>query len=86
MTFMFCSMSHKYKCNTIFFRCIQTVIAGILHRFCGNRLCNNCFICIDYSCIRSHLSKQWLCNFYSFKLIRICLYCFHQFVILCSMH
>ena len=79
-------MSQKYECDAILSCRIEAVIACILHRFRGNRLRNGCFIRIDHSGIVSQLSKQRLRNFYSFKLIPICLNRFHQFVILCPMH
>ena len=51
------SMSHKYKCGTIFLRCIQTVIACSLYCFCGKNFCNRLLICIDYRCICTYFTK-----------------------------
>ena len=79
-------MSHKYKCCSIFFCCIQTVISCFAYCFFCQNFSYFFFIFIDNCCITSHFTKQWFCNLYRFKLIFIIFYRFHQFVIFCTMH
>ena len=80
------SMSHKYKCNAIFFCCIQGIIICCCYCFRSDCFCY-CFFIIVYSiCIISDLTQQRFCYFYRFKFIFICIYGIHQFVILCTMH
>ena len=80
------TMSHKYKCCSIFFCCIQTVISCFAYCFFCQNFSYFFFIFIDNCCITSHFTKQWFCNLYRCKLIFIIFYRFHQFVIFCTMH
>ena len=70
---MRCTMSHEYKCCSVFFHCIQTVKSCVFHCLCCDCFRYCCLVCIDNSRISSNFSEKWLCNLNRFKLIFISL-------------
>ena len=80
------TMSHEYKCCSVFCCCIYAVKSCFFYCCINKCLCNCFLVIVDHCSIFSDFTKHWLCDCNGFKFIFILIDCFYHLIIFCSMH
>ena len=80
------TMSHEYKCGSIFCSCFHAVISSFFYSFICDCLSNSSFVIVDNGSVIANLTKHWFSDCYRFKFIFVSINSFYHLIVLSTMH